>query len=410
MGMITRLAGQKAQSSRTGARLRGTALLVSVVAIGATAVGALAATGPARAAASSGTATPDEWRAAYVTHGGPSKGFWGITAPARNDAWAVGESDEGAVQSTAPVFAHWNGKTWSSATVKAAAGLYFGFRAGAYSTSPGNVWFFGSDLTKATPQSRGSEALVYNGKGWHVQALPADFAVPLAVLGPRDVWGETYKSDLFETGDSTVLTHWNGSTWSHVTIKGVLPAVSSAGGHAWLMTIDTVIGFHRGSWKPAGAPLLYRTSGAVMKKIPAPRPVAVTGYWSGIAAAPDGRLWIANDLISSGRQKSPEIYSWAGDKWLSSAYPANAVAEVAGTLTYDGKNGFWDGMAGHWTGRKWGPDVESKQLVPFAPTAGVVGPIPGTSSFWAAGVIPRTGKTVPVNTDNAAIAVYGPLP
>ena len=334
----------------------------------------------------------------------------GITAPAKNDAWAVGRTNAESLTTTiTPVFAHWNGKTWSSATIKAAAGLVFGFGVGAYSTSPSNVWFFGRNLTKWTTQSFGSEALVYNGKGWHVRALPSDFGAPLAVFGPKDVWGETYKSDLFETGDSTVLTHWNGTTWSHVTIKGVLPAVSSAGGHAWLMTIDTAIGFHRGSWKPIGAPLLYRTSGAVVKKIPAPRHVAITGYWSGIAAAPDGRLWIVNDLTSSLKQKSPEIYSWAGDKWVTSAYPANAIAEVAGTLTYDGKNGFWDGLAGHWTGRKWGPDVISKQLAPFG-AAGVAWPIPGTGSFWAAGAIPRTGKTVPVNTTNAAIAVYGPLP
>src|SRR5579859_7975417 len=104
------------------------------------------------------------------------------------------------------------------------------------------------------------------------------------------------------------------------------------------MTIDTATVTARGSWKPNGAPLLYRTSGAVVKKIPAPRHVAITGYWSGIAAAPDGRLWIVNDLTSSLKQKSPEIYSWSGDKWVTSAYPANAIADVAGTLTYDGKN------------------------------------------------------------------------
>ena len=42
-----RLAQEKRQSSRTGARLRGTARFVSAVAIAATGLGALAATGPA---------------------------------------------------------------------------------------------------------------------------------------------------------------------------------------------------------------------------------------------------------------------------------------------------------------------------------------------------------------------------
>ena len=64
-----RLAQEKRQSSRTGARLRGTARFVSAVAIAATGLGALAATGPARATTSPSAAASNEWRAAYITHG-----------------------------------------------------------------------------------------------------------------------------------------------------------------------------------------------------------------------------------------------------------------------------------------------------------------------------------------------------
>ena len=52
------------------------------------------------------------------------------------------------------------------------------------------------------------------------------------------MWGESVNSANGETGSSTVLTHWNGRTWSEVTIAGISPAASSAGGHAWIMTVD----------------------------------------------------------------------------------------------------------------------------------------------------------------------------
>jgi hypothetical protein len=390
--MTMRLAGTKRQSYRTGAWLRRCAPLGTAVVVAATGLAALAATAPARAATSPGAAAPDEWRAVYSTHGGTTKEFDGITAPAKNDAWAVGAASDG-VTSATPVFAHWNGKTWSIVTIKAAAGLQLepleGWT-GAYSTSPGNVWFF----------APGHEAVVYNGEGWHVQPLPTDFAFPLAVLGPKDVWGETLASYAGETGDSTVLTHWNGSTWSAVTIKGIAPVASSAGGHAWIMTVDA-LPVHISGVVPSGAPLLYRTSGAALEEVGTPAQATVTMGQSGIAAAPDGRLWVLD--------QDGIIYTGSGNNWVSSAFPLTARDGLS-TLTYDGKNGFWDGMYGHWTGSKWGADLQSKQLATFAPWAGTVR-IPGTDSYWAAGDIPRTGKTTPgTDPENAVIAVYGPLP
>jgi hypothetical protein len=397
MGMSTLSARRKKQSSRTSARLRGTAQLGAAVALAVSGLGALAATAPARAATPSATAPVNEWRVAYSTHGGTSKMFTGITAPAKNDAWAVGEtSPENVPTRTTPVFAHWNGKTWSSVTIKAAAGLDDPSGASAYSTSPGNVWFFGRNA-----RTSAAEAVVYNGKGWHLRRLPSDFAIPLAVLGPKDVWGETLKSYLGETGDSTVLTHWNGSTWSAITIKGIAPAASSAGGHLWIMTVDA-LPVHVSGQAPSGPPLIYRTSGAALKEVGTPGQATITQDQSEIAAAPDGRLWILN--------QDGNVYSGSGTKWTSHAFPADAIATVVPTLSYDGKNGFWDGVCGHWTGSKWGADPQTRQLATFSPFA-VAGLIPGTGSLWAAGSLPRTEKNGPLSgPTNAIIAVYGPLP
>jgi hypothetical protein len=152
---------------------------------------------------------------------------------------------------------------------------------------------------------------------------------------------------------------------------------------------------------PSGPPLVYRTSGAAIKKVGTPQQATITQDQSGIAAAPDGRLWILN--------QSGTIYSGSGKHWTSSVFRPSAIATLAASLSYDGKNGFWDGVYGHWTGSAWGAGLASKQLGTFSSAAGVA-PIPGTGSLWAVGAIPRTGKSSLGYPTNAVIAVYGPLP
>ena len=94
---------------------------------------------------------------------------------------------------------------------------------------------------------------------------------------------------------------------------------------------------------------------------------------------------------------------------MSSVIPADDMVTVVSTLSYDGKNGFWDGPYAHWTGSKWiDTDNETtKQLAAVVWTAGVAVPIPGTDSAWSAGYVPQTAKST---ATNAVIAVYGPLP
>ena len=91
--MTVRLAGKQEKSVRTDARLRGKAQLSAAVAIAATGLAALAATAPAQAATSAKAASHDLWQTAYSTHGGASKEFDAITAPAKNDAWAVADTN-----------------------------------------------------------------------------------------------------------------------------------------------------------------------------------------------------------------------------------------------------------------------------------------------------------------------------
>ena len=94
--------------------LSGSVRLIAAVALYAAGLGALTATTVAWAGATPGAADTTtearaaEWQVAYSTHGGASKSFSGITAPAKDDAWAVGNAYDQA-DSVTSVFAHWDG-------------------------------------------------------------------------------------------------------------------------------------------------------------------------------------------------------------------------------------------------------------------------------------------------------------
>jgi hypothetical protein len=164
------------------------------------------------------------------------------------------------------------------------------------------------------------------------------------------------------------------------------------------MTIDTVEKYVNG-YIPQGPPLVYQTSGGTVSKVAVPLHANITGD-SGIAAAPNGRLWIL--LVNNFYPFSGTLYSKSGNKWVSSATPA--YINDTGTLSYDGKNGFWDGPFGHWTGSEW---IDTQNDDVFDQTANVVVPIPGTDSAWRAGDVPWTPDGT---ATNAAIAIFGPLP
>jgi hypothetical protein len=174
--------GKKSQSSRTVPRLRANGKLAAFAAVCAAGLAGLTWAVPAHAATAPG-ATLD-----------------GITAPARNDAWAVGNT-----AGNVTILAHWNGAKWSPESTRAASGLILSY---AYSSSPGDLWMFGDSTKTGDPW-----AVVCNGKSWGRRALPfGTDPNEVAVLGLSDVWAGTSQCPVGGgSSNCAVLTHWSGA-------------------------------------------------------------------------------------------------------------------------------------------------------------------------------------------------------
>jgi hypothetical protein len=158
----------------------------------------------------------------------------GVADISPTDAYAISYNP---VDSLSQVI-HWNGSTWSvvavpqpGTTETAPYDLYDVTSLTAISADgPDDVWAVGGYFPQGTSLLK-PYALHFNGTTWSVATLPqvsgasrtAQYEFGSVVANsPTDVWavGETYQSPVTSaasaTASSTLIEHWNGTAWSVV--------------------------------------------------------------------------------------------------------------------------------------------------------------------------------------------------
>ena len=139
----------------------------------------------------------------------------GVTAPASNNAWAVGVSPSGALVE------HWDGTSWSLVSSPAFSGV--SGPTGVSADSSTDVWAIG-DLTGG-----GTTSLHWNGQTWsQIPTAPLRFGgvSAVAALSPTNVWA-------VGTGPGAphpagVIEHWDGTSWSVVPSPNPFPNVNNS--------------------------------------------------------------------------------------------------------------------------------------------------------------------------------------
>jgi hypothetical protein len=323
-------------------------------------------------------ATSPGWHGVYLSHGRQGNLLLGVAAPARNDAWAVGEY----VQQTGPIIVHWNGKRWRPVNVPRAMPAFE--PASVYATSPSNVWIFGSSW-----RSGADEALHFNGTAWRTFqfVLNTGGTNETAVLGPRSVWVITGGTCLSPC--STLASHWNGRFWRPSKMNLDFWGIAAGGKHLFAIAVTAFRG------DQTFVPVLYerahrswRRLGAVTQRLSNPV----------LAGSSASDVWIWGTL--AGPRNQGVLYHWNGVGLQRVAVPAGLL--TTDVLTADGRGGVWAGPFAHWTGRNWISFRARARRLDGSITALV--PIPRTRSTWLVGVLAWR------NRDEGFIAVNGKTP
>ena len=230
-------------------------------------------------------ATSGNWQVATTPNpGGWGNIVWGVSALNQRDAWAVGV--QATFTSNDPLALHWNGADWSTVPTPTPVP----------DCEDGNIQWNGNSLNA-------------------VDAASAN-----------DVWavGNTCY------GLSTLIEHWNGSTWSIVpgaslargdqeaTLSGVAVISSS---NAW------AVGYRSSGTREA---LIEHWNGSTWTEVPGARLAGSDSYLTAVAATGPSNVWAigsANGL--------PLVEHFNGTSWarISTPQPAGASLDAISVLS-----------------------------------------------------------------------------
>jgi hypothetical protein len=206
---------------------------------------------------------------------------------------------------------HWNGKTWTKATVPS-PGAFAPYITSIVATSASNAWAFGCYCEASDSPYI---AHYYRGR-WH-DVTPASVASAggidtASVISPSDIWAVAAQPNI----DISNVLHWNGKHWSVYP----MPASLATGANRFFAGGGIVATKNNGVWLagavgPSYQPAVTRLYHGrwTIKKVAAP------DYLAELVSDGHGGMWSASWPVGS---TSAQIWHYTGGRWSHSADPA----------------------------------------------------------------------------------------
>ncbi len=295
------------------------------------------------------------WHLVYQTpNSDAGTGLFGLTAPGKGDAWAVGIIGR---KRQAGYIVHWNGRRWLSVTLPAA-----GFRPWAVdSSAPDDVWVFGQSSTGQ------DQAFYRSAAGW--QAVPRPPLTPLdqyvnggLVVNAGDVWLMSYP-----------VVHWNGQHWQIVH----MPRDFSVSGFADVDGTIWAVGEHSPFVNGQGEVAVYQLRHGQWQRMAMPHP---RGFATSVVA--DGPRSVFVTATRSLSVATSVLY-WNGRHWRN--LPAPPAEVYFQPLAAFGADGLWLDTNMLWNGSQWisiWADADGQTML--VTDYGGIAQIPHTRSSWLA--------------------------
>ncbi len=315
---------------------------------------------------------------------------WGLISVAQKssrNAFAVGYSR---APSTEPVGLHWNGSTWTVTPMPHPGG-----GALLYSTTavPGTKDYLAAGEACNSRACPSAYIVNWNGSSWAPMTLPAlkgstDIA-GISASSATDAWavGQTCNDLNFKC--NVLLLHWNGTTWSQVTVRhlaSIFPdlyavtdlsptdawAVGSSflgslalhwNGHSWVnVPVPGNSGFNQGIdavaaipgtseiWAleaASGGQLMLKWNGSEWIGFSLPPETGKLSYYtvSGVSASSTSNAWdVGYSFSSSGTEPSLTVHG-TNRRWTTVSSPSpKPVNELFGVVTSSDSSAFAVGV------------------------------------------------------------------
>jgi hypothetical protein len=332
-----------------------------VLVLGGSALTALAPVSAATCMTWTGQQPPDVNGASVIVRG--------VATLSPCNAWLAGEV--GSITPSQTLIYHWNGTGWKRVTTPSPGSQrnqLFGIAA----VSASNIWAVGD--TQDTGQQDQTLILHWNGTAWKRVTSPNPAGTTIyndlyavGATSAKDVWAVGEQGN---GGGNSLILHWNGSSWSATKA----PAVGVAGKEDYLAGVvgtSTGNAWAVGSYDAGTAyqTLIMHWNGTAWKHVSSPDPGSTSrlNALDAISATSSKNAWAVGADANAQSSKQTLILHWNGTAWKHVASPdpagsgttnqLNGVSAVSGSsawaVGYDDNASAPRTLVLHWNGISW---------------------------------------------------------
>jgi hypothetical protein len=368
----------------------------------------VAAAGSALALGTGAAFAATGWTVVTAPPTGQNATLTGVATVSDSDAWAVGYRNGNAFTNVGAkvLIDNWNGTAWSQVTTPTTP-QNTALLDAVSASSATDAWAVGR--TQSNKSNFEGLALQWNGTAWSVSpsftAALSAYALGVADISPADA---------FAVGDNSSiprghLAHWNGTTWSSVTVplppdantNTTLDAISADGpDDVW------AVGTFLNSVTEHFQNFTIHFNGTAWAVVPMP----VSGTFDAIKANSPTDVWAVGD-VGSGNPVTA-IAHFNGTTWSAVPSPSPGQrANLTGVTTSNAANNVWavgsftpagtinpQTLTLNWNGTAWSV-VASPNPASFD-GLNAVATNPGAAIVWAVGSTGQSGSFIPLILQN----------
>jgi len=259
----------------------------------------------------------------------PGLDLTGLDTVSATDAWAVGsQCPTSSCATDRTLVMHWNGAKWSRVPSPNPGGATWAVLNGISMVSATDGWAAGEFCKTGTGCPSSFQPIPrtllmhWNGSRWSiVSSKGAEFDglfAGVSAVSAGDAWAVGYRCAAGCAGGSptihTLIVHWNGRAWSHVSSPA--PAGDSS-----LASVDA--SSTSDAWAVGSGPgtLALRWNGHKWTTVKSPSPRAPGGFsfLSGMTVLPNGSAWAVGGACTGCATTSSHyrtlILRWNGSRW-----------------------------------------------------------------------------------------------
>jgi len=304
-----------------------------------------------------------------------------VNALSDSDAWAVGNDGN------ATLAEHWNGATWKTVPTPPPAPGYRETLEDVADLAPDDAWAVG--VSFAPDDGTGSTLVEHwDGSTWSIVASPnpgsyINQLTSMDAMSGSDIWAVGFS----ENGlvGSPLIEHWDGTSWSVVPgppVTGGLGGVAAiSADDIWAAGYQTYVTHERA--------VMLHWDGASW---------TVSATFNGKTAAHDVAAAATDDLVSVGIAPLPGLLwsaHWNGSAWkpfVPEGSPSEQLYGVA--MTADGQAwavGYTDGVSLNGVIEQWNGLGWHSVSIPVSGNSQLLGvaAVPGSNAVWAVGFASR---------------------